>query len=160
MTVKKANEVIVDALEEIIVLTDEAPINPPEGRTAIRILNDMMAFLAAKGIELGYTEVSDLGDPITVPPGAIFGIKTNLAILLAPRYNVPVTQELKNNAKTGMDAMIDLAVAMIPSEYPETLPQGSGNAHPGFANQTFFPALEDTIITETGGSIGLEEDTE
>lgn len=161
MTTIKVNEVVVDALEYIITQAEEAPIEATEGRAAMRALNDMMTMWAAKGVELGFTVVSDLGDPVTVAPGAMMGIKTNLALALAPKYlESVVSQDLKDLAKAGYQACVDLAVDMGASEYPSTLPQGSGNDYPSYATETFYPDQEDTILTETGGSIALEDDTE
>jgi hypothetical protein len=159
MTVK-TNEVIVDALEEIITQAEEAPIEPADGRTAIRVLNDMMNAWAARGINLGYTNVSDTADPITVPLGALEGIKASLALRLASRFNVPAPPELIQKAKNGMKAVLNLAIQTIPTEYPSTLPRGSGNAYPGYDNTPFYADQQSTILTETGGSIALEDDTE
>lgn len=156
----KVNEVVVDALEYIITQADEAPIEPSEGRKAMRVLNDMMFAWDAKGICLGFTEVSDLGDPMTVPNGALLGIKAHLALKLASTYNAVVTQELRDDAKEGMEAILSLAVHTAESAFPDTLPQGSGNTYPTYADDTFYPDQQSTILTETGGAIALEEATE
>lgn len=156
----KVFEVVVDAMEAIVVQADEAPIEQSEARAAIRILNDMMTDWDARGIALGYTEVSDMGDVLTVPPGAIRGIKSNLAIDLAPKYDVVPTPALVEMARQGYKACLNLAVDTAPMALPGTLPRGSGNDYPDYADQTFYPDLENTILTETGGSIALEEDTE
>jgi len=159
MTVK-TSEIVIDALEDLVVQADEAPIEQSEARAAIRMLNDMMNAWAVQGIDLGYTQVSDMADPITVPLGAIMGIKKNLAILLAPKYNVPVTPELRELARIGYSAIVDIVIDTSAMEYPDTLPQGSGQDYPGYADTTFYPDQESTILTETGGSIALEDDTE
>lgn len=156
----KANEVIVDALEDLIVQADEAPIEPSEALVAIRALNDMMFSWAVLGIDLGYSEISDLADDLTVPLGAIRGIKANLSLELAPKYNVAVPPSLVAKAQHGYDACVNIAISMAASEFPSTLPQGSGNTYPGYTNDTFYPSQEDTILTEGGGSIALEEDAE
>ena len=57
-----ADAIVTDALQELIIQASEASINPDEAQTAIRYLNRMMARLAARGINLGYTNVSSLGD--------------------------------------------------------------------------------------------------
>lgn len=158
--VVKAGEIVTDALEEIVVQADEAPIEPSEGRAAMRLLNDMMLSFAARGIELGYTTVSSLGDVITVPLGAIRWMKLQLAIELAPKYDATVTPTMMLKAKDAFQAVLNLAVDISSSEYPATLPQGSGNDYPGYADNTFYPDQNDTILTETGGSIALEDDTE
>lgn len=158
--VVKAGEIVTDALEEIVVQADEAPIEPSEGRAAIRILNDMMFSLDARGISLGYTVVTSLGSAITVPLGAIRWMKVQLAIDLAPKYDVQVTAMMLQKAKEAFQAVLNLSVEVTNAEYPATLPQGSGNDYPGYEDTTFYPEQEATILTETGGSIALEDDTE
>ena len=162
MTVK-TNEVVIDALEHLVVQSDEAPIEQSEARAAIRALNDMMFAWDADGINLGYTAVSDLADPLTVPLGAIEGIKANLAIRLAPRYlrkDQLVPASLVELAKMGKATARELSVTVSEAAYPSTLPQGSGNTYPSYTDNTFYPDQEDLVLTETGGAIALESDTE
>ena len=156
----KVNEVVIDALEDLIVQAEEADIPQSEAKAAIRYLNDMMFMWDAQGIALGFTEVSNMADVLTVPPGAIFGIKKNLAIKLAPKYFVTPGPDLIADAKEGYQACLNLSVEMADMDYPSTLPQGSGNTYPGYIDNTFYPDQEGTILTETGGSIALEDDTE
>lgn len=160
MTGVKANEIVIDALEDLVVQADEAPIEPSEARAAIRVLNDMMFMWDTEGIILGYTEVSDLGDFITVARGAIFGIKKNLAIALAPKYDVEPSARLAMEADKGYKACVNIAVEIAATQYPSTLPRGSGNDYPSITDQTFYPEPDETILTESGGSIALEQDTE
>ena len=156
----KAGEIVTDAMEEIVVQADEADIEPSEGRAAIRMMNDMMFSFAARGLSLGYTAVSSLADVITVPLGAIRWMKLQLAIELAPKYNVEISNTLASKARSAYKAVQNLAIDGIYSEYPSTLPYGSGNYEAGGWDSTFYPDMEDTILTETGGSIALEDDTE
>ena len=109
-----ANTVIVDALQQILVQASEASIQADEAQTAIRYMNRYMARLDAKGIDLGYTVVSTLADPITIPDGAVDGLVTNLAVALAPQYDVPLTQGLLLEAKSGQDAMLAIAFSIGP----------------------------------------------
>ena len=153
-----ANTVIVDALQQILVQASEASISADEAQTAIRYMNRYMARLDAKGIDLGYTVVSNLGDPITIPDGAVDGLVTNLAVSLAPQYDVPLTQGLMLEAKAGQDAMLSLAFSIGPTQFGDTTPRGSGNDN-NFNDSKFYPALQDDILAETTGSIGLETDT-
>lgn len=159
MTVK-AGDVITDALEEILVQADEAPIEASEGRAALRLLNDMMFSYDARGIKLGYTWLNSTGDVLTVPLGAIRWIKLQLAVELAPKYDAVVSVETLQKVRDAFRAVLNLVVEMGDSEYPYTLPQGSGNTYPAWTDDTFYPDQQATIITETGGSIALEEDTE
>lgn len=156
----KTREVINDALEEIIVQAEESAIEQAEGNAAIRALNDMMLDWDQNGIVLGYTVVADMNDEITVAPGAIRGIKTNLAVELAARYEVQANPSLVMRAKQGKMTCVDIAVDQAAMVFPETLPRGSGNDYPGWSDSTFYPGADDTILTESGGSIALEDDTE
>jgi hypothetical protein len=132
-----ANEVITDALEEIVVQADEADIEPSEGEAALRILNDMMAMWRAKGVNLGYSTISSLGGYLTVPRGAILGIKYNLAIALAEKYDVMVSPQLVTKARDAWEAILELSHNRLEeSEYPDTLPTGSGNY--SFYQRTFY----------------------
>ena len=106
----KAGEIITDALEEIIVQADEAPIEPSEGRAALRILNDMMFSYAARGINLGYSAVNSTGDEVTVPLGAVRWIKIQLAIELAPKYDAAVTDLMIAKARNAYRAVLNLTV--------------------------------------------------
>lgn len=155
------NEVITDALEDLVVQADEAPIEASEAQAAIRFLNDMMFAYDAIGISLGFTEVSQLSDLVTIPRGAVMWAKAQLAIYLAEKYNVDVKSGVVSRAQTGLKAVMNLAGLSAGSmEYPSTLPIGSGNEGNGFRYDPFYPDLESTILTETGGSIALETDTE
>ena len=155
-----AETVINDALQEIMVQASEQPIQAVDFQTARRYLNRMMTSFDAQGISLGYTTVTNPSDLITVPDGALEGVIFNLAKRLLATYDVPLSAELALNAKEGLDAMRALAVEIQPSQFPCTLPIGSGNESDGNWNDYhFYPCPEDEILTEQGGSILLETDT-
>lgn len=158
MTTVKTHDVVRDALELLIVQAAEAKIPPDEAAAAIRTLNDLMFQYESQGIYLGYTQINDMGDFLTVPLGAILAIKANLAIQLAPRYNVVPSPALMQSAMDGFKTLVDIGTSMSGSAYPSTLPQGSGNYDNGSGD--FYPDEQDTILTETGGSIALEDNTE
>lgn len=155
-----AQSIINDALQEIIVLAAEQPIQPTDFQTARRYLNRMMASLDAQGISLGYTNVTEPTDLVTVPDGALEGVVFNLAKRLLATYDLPLTPELDRNAREGLKAMRNIAVDVEPSIFPCTLPIGSGNEHDQtFDQYHFYPCEEDEVLTEQGGSILLENDT-
>ena len=155
-----ANEIIVDALEDLVVQADEAPIEPSEAQAAIRYLNDRMAVWDAMGIALGYTRVLKLSDVVTVPDGAIMGIKAQLSVDLAEKFGVDVRLGTIKRAVDGLKAIRNLADLRAKSmSYPSTLPIGSGNAQESVYDP-YYSESEGTILTETGGSIALEEGTE
>lgn len=154
-----AAQVIKASLLKILVQGSEAELQPDEFQDAIFDLNNLMLAYDADGITLGYTEVSNLGDQVTVPLGALRGIIYNLAIEIAPEYNGTVTPGIERIALAGLSAMRKLGVAIPVSRLPCTLPIGSGNEGYGHRYNPFFHCDEDAILAETTGSISLESGT-
>lgn len=155
-----AGEVAKDILLELVVLGAEADLEPAEIQSTIRYMNRYMTMIDAEGVSLGYTKVSNLNDPITIPDGAIMGLIKNVAVMLAPQYGAVVTPELAMAAREGMSAMENLAIEVFPASFPCTLPIGSGNEWNGYNTQRFFPCSSDQILTENSQSILLEDDTD
>lgn len=155
-----ADTVIKDALQELLVQASEAPIEASEAQTAIRFMNRLMSRWSASGIDLGYTLVSSLGDAVTVPEGAYDGVVKNLAISLGPQYDVPISIDLRISAKEALNDIRAITFSIGATEYGDTTPIGSGNeGETTFDGGHFYPDLQDDILTETTGSIGLESET-
>jgi hypothetical protein len=154
-----ASDIITDALMELVVQADEQAITASESQSAIRYMNRFMFMLDANGVNLGYTEVSNLGDTITIPSGAIMGLVKNLAILLAPQFDAIVPQELRVQANDALRAMRRLGSTFSPSLLPCTLPIGSGNEDGFYQTERFYPCPDSDILTETNRSILLEDAT-
>jgi len=148
------------SLKRILVQASEAPLEADEYQDYIFALNNFMLALDAEGITLGYTEVSDLGDEVTVPTGALRGIIANMAIEVAPDYNGTISPALANAAAEGLQVMRIIGQTISPSSYPSTLPVGSGNEGGQFASRKFYDgANEAEILAETTGAISLEDST-
>ncbi len=157
---EKADKVIRDALGELLVQASEAPIEADQAQVAIRYMNRMAASLSAQGIDLGYTVISSLGDAVTIPDGAYDGFISVLAVNLAPQYDVPLSISLNMRKKEGMNALRAVTFSIGATEYGDTLPIGSGNEGETVVNSNhFYSDLQDDILTETTGSIGLESQT-
>jgi len=155
-----AATLVKQILSEIVVRDSEAPIEADEAQDTIFNMNVYMSAQAANGINLGYTQVTDLGDKITVPDGALMGMVANIAIMMAPTFEALVTPALAAKAKIGLQAMRKLGVSIGPMSFPDTLPIGSGNEGDNtFQIDHFYHNDEPTILTEGGGSIGLETNT-
>jgi hypothetical protein len=155
-----ASDVIKDALQEITRLGAEAPVEPTDAQSAIRYMNRMMASMDADGIDLGYTEVSNLGDEITVPAGAIEAMVFNLAFRMWTQFedgSAPPA-DLVMKARDGIKTMLNISFTMGQTEFPSTLPIGSGNEG-NTQTDHFYSDLQDNILAETTGSVGLEEGT-
>lgn len=155
-----AASVISDALENILVQAAEQPLLAVDFQKGRRSLNRMMNRFASQGLDLGYTQVTEPTDPITVPDGAIEGIIANLSKALLAPYDMPLTTELALDAKLGLDAIRVIAVNIEPSQFPCTLPIGSGNEYDSsYRSGHYYPCQEDEVLTEQNGSILLEDNT-
>ena len=152
-----AESLIKAALQEILVQASEQPIEAEEFQTAVQYLNEMMAMLASDGINLGYSDVTNASDVITIPNGALAPVRNLLAVELATQYDVPLNQLLIAKSERGLRILEKIAVQPSPTSYPSTLPIGSGNED-GYSNyDKFYDPDPDTIDTEQGGVIGLEQ---
>ena len=154
-----AQSVINDALQEILVQANESDIEAIDFSTAARYMNRFMASLASQGVSLGYTKVTKASDPITIPDGAIEGLVFNLALRLAPQYDIEPTPYLRESARSGMQAMLDIAVYVPPTRMPSTMPLGSGNEYDDWNLYHFYPPESDELLTEQNGSVTLESGT-
>ena len=94
LTMATAAKVITAALQRILVQGSESDLQPDEYQDAIFAMNNYMLALDADGVSLGYTEVTNLGDEVTIPAGALRGLIANLAIEVSPDYNGTITQGL------------------------------------------------------------------
>ena len=153
-----AQSIIDDSLQAILVQASEQPIEAVDFQTSRRYLNRMMATTPYNN--LGYTIVTQPSDPITVADGAIEGIVFNLAVKMLATYDMPLTAELNQNAKDGLQEIRRIAVTVQPTAFPCTLPIGSGNEQENtFNNNHFYPCPDDELLTEREGAILLESNT-
>lgn len=155
-----AAKVLKASLQLILVQASETDIEASEFDDAIFTMNNYMFALDAEGVKLGYTEVINISDEVTIPTGALLGTIYNVAIALATEYDGVIGPGLVDMAANGMSAMRKLGVTIGPSAYPSTLPVGSGNAGPCNNDRRFYPELEAQILAEATGAIGLETGTE
>ena len=147
------------SLQRILVQASEAELEADEYADYIDALNNYMLGLDAQGIRLGYTTVTNLGDTVTVPLGALRGIIANMAIEVAPDYGGEISEGLRAAAAAGMAAMRRLGQRIRPACLPGTLPRGSGNDWAVYRYSHFYPEQEAEILAETTGAIGLETET-
>jgi hypothetical protein len=155
-------EVIHDALQEILVQADEQEYQPAEYQSGMRALNDMVSEWDISGLALGFTLLTNIADPVTVPAGLIGAVKSNLAVRLAPQFDKQITPGLFALAKSGMKAVRHFAVVQLPTRMPSTMPIGSGNERESYSNYStrkFYPEPESGVLTEDNGNILLESET-
>jgi|TARA_R110000803_G_scaffold46383_3_gene97347 hypothetical protein len=148
-------------LGKILVQDAEGAYQASEYQDFIFSLNTYMLALDADGIALGYTEVSNLADTVTVPTGALRGIIYNMAVEVSDEYGGTVTQTLQRIADESLVTMRKLGVSIGETSFPSTLPIGSGNEGLGsIFSSHFYPDEEDQILAETTGALALEAGTE
>jgi len=152
-----AEAVVKDILQEILVQASEQPVKAVDFQFVVRYMNRYMNRLAVT-VPLGYTEVSSPTDLITIPDGAVEGLIFNVAMRVAPSYDVTVTPSMYENAKEGLEAMRKLARNTAATKHTSTLPIGSGNQSCG-DDQRFYAGEDTTVLTETNGNILLEDIT-
>lgn len=151
-----AEEVIKDAMYNLGLVSANEPIPADEMQTGIRFLNRMMFGWDSVGYPLGFTTISSPSELVTVPDGALDGVVFNLSIRLAPQYGIQPGQDIILNAKLGLDAVRVISFEIEATQYPSTLPVGSGNYNCGYDND-FYPGNDDEILAEQNGNILLED---
>jgi len=128
------------SLKLILVEAADSPLEPDEYQDYYDALNDFMADLEVRGVRLGFTPITGSADEVTVPPGALRGIISNMAIEVAPDYGGKVSPVLVQQAMRGMYALRRIGQVPIHSSYPPTLPFGTGNDD--------YPSLDLTHYSE------------
>lgn len=113
-TATAASQLIKDALVAINVIRATQTPSAEDQALCIRVLNQMMAKWEADGRRLNYIPVGTVTAVLTVPDGAIAGMQASLSIALCKYYGATASQELINDAVTGM-AVIDKLTAKEPS---------------------------------------------
>lgn len=119
-------EVVTNALQLLEVIPAETAITPAEAEDGLVSLNDLMNEWNDNGINIGYETLEAIDDILHVNAGTLGAIKSNLAVYIAPEYGRAVSVELAARAKAGKKAVRG-AINLNPSQYPDTLPVGSGN---------------------------------
>lgn len=161
---EQAGDIITDALIEVTALGAEAPIEAVDSAAAIRYLNRMMFALDADGINLGFTEVSNFKDDVTIPAGANEAIVVLLAYKLFNQFSedgAAIPQTLVDRMRDGLRLLSKITASSLTAEFPGNLPLGSGNeGDTVYRGNHFYTDLEETILAETNGSLSLEDATE
>lgn len=131
---------IEGALKEIKVVSVAVPSSPEQITDGLIKLNSMLNLWLSMGIQFQFTPITAPGENVDEPIDVTNAIITNLAIKLAPTYSVPVSQDLKNNARLEMNYIKSLYQEIcIPDKVvSSTLPKGAGNSK-GIDSRVFFP---------------------
>ena len=98
---------------------------------SLRMWRDYFPRGAIDGIDVGYEALDETTDVLNVIPGAVAAIKANLALYLAPEYSRVVSAALAARAKSSKRAL-RASIQLRRTQYPDTLPIGSGNEDNNF----------------------------
>ncbi len=119
-------EVVTGALVLLEIRTAESAITAAEAEDGLTALNDMMNEWNVDGINIGYETLDNVEDELFVTLGSLGAIKANLAIYIAPEYGRIVTAELTKRAAVSKRSL-RASIPLNGSQFPDTLPIGSGN---------------------------------
>jgi len=157
----KASEFVRTVLLKLVQTGAEQPIEQVDAQDVLEAMNDMMAEWEGVGISLGYTEVSSLGDEVTVPDSTKRAIKSNLAVYVADQFGKQVDASTILSARETWNNIVNQYITINAATFSGTLPTGAGNNCGDNFNSRFFPGdVDGTLTRETGGAILTEEDTE
>ena len=124
-------EIVTGALQLLEIRTAESAITADEAEDGLTALNDMMNEWNVDGINIGYETLDDVEDEVFVTLGSIGAIKSNLAIYIAPEYGRIVTPGLEVRALRSKRSL-RASIPLNQSQFPDTLPIGSGNEDNNF----------------------------
>ena len=123
-TAQTASQIITDALVSLNVIREGQTPSAEQQAQAIRRMNQMMALWEADGRALGYIPIGTVTDVLTVPDGALMGIWTSLAILMAPLYGATVSAELAEMNRQGMAVVDKITAREVLMELDVPTPSG------------------------------------
>ena len=129
--VTTALDIVTGALQLLEIRVAESGVSPSEGVDGLTALNDMMNEWNVDGIDVGYESLDDTADEIFVDLGSIGAMKANLAIYIAPEYGRTPSQALERRARRSKNSL-RASIPINPSQFPDTLPVGSGNEDDNF----------------------------
>lgn len=133
-----ASEIVSDGFSLILVDEEDIGLDPADFSMGTRFLNDFAAELFDLGVDFGYRPVAVSADPITSPSSVNLALKENLAIRLAPAFGMPVSLELKENARASLTRLKANFLRRPKARLPSTLPMGSGNLQ-SISRVGFYP---------------------
>lgn len=83
---------------------------------ALEALNNMMAKFESDGIALGWTAAATAAATITAPDYTLEAIEYNLALRLAPQYDVVAAIAVQAGAKSGMEQLKRQSIQLIEAD--------------------------------------------
>lgn len=146
---------INDAFDDLEIKSAEVELTDSEVATGIRRLNRLMTQLAAGGLNVGFTKVVNKDDDTTIPDWFEDVVVSHLAIRLAPGFGAEISPALAAAAQYALKIAQRKLIGLGPTNYPNTLPLGSGNYDYNytryFTDDSTADMLDDVGNTVTDG---------
>jgi len=141
MTMTTALKIINRAFQKTGIKAAETPLKPSELTDGLDVLNDLIKSWGASGLLVGVAPVQDVGDDLNEPDEATWALKANIAVIIAGEYRIEITQSMAVDASQSKNLLITATANLNDTEYPSTLPIGSGNRNQyGYGyDRDFFP---------------------
>jgi len=116
------------------------PVEPEEMSDGIDLYNDLIPLLSIDGLNFGATLVTSEDDKTDLPDWARELVKTQLALLLRQEYGRDPDAVLIERSERAWRSAAKQTRDPIRSQYPNTLPKGSGNMNNGrYSSARFYP---------------------
>jgi len=132
-------QLVTSALRKLGVKGADSDITGQEMLDGVEVLNDMLIGWENSGlVVMGFSPIASPSDNVRVPRGTEEGIKSNLAVVLAPEYEVQISQALALSADAGLNTILLITQKPLDVEYPDSLPIGAGNCDIDTLDQNFF----------------------
>lgn len=126
-------DIVTGALQLLEIRVAESAVTASEAEDGLTALNDMMNEWNVDGIDIGYETLDNTDDELFVQLGSLGAMKANLAVYIAPEYGRVVTPELQKRADRSKKSL-RASIPINASEFPDTLPIGSGNEDNNFVS--------------------------
>lgn len=149
---------VIQAFEEIGYASYIYDAMPEQLDSVLRTLDAMMGSWNALGIRVGYPipsspSDSDINQITDVTDSAIEAIYTNLAIRIGPRFGKSISQETRQIAKAGYDALLTKLSMPTPMQFPNTVPAGAGNKPWRTTYRPFLDSPTDPLLADNANDI-------
>lgn len=127
-------ELVTEAFAELALAGYVFDLTAEELNWALGKMDQMIAFWAGKGINLGYPLTvkpgnSDLDQDSNIQAWAVQPVVMNLAVKIAAGKGKQLFPHTMAAAKEGFDYLMSIASKPVEMSYPNVLPVGAGNRY-------------------------------
>ena len=134
---------IESAYAEIGLAKHVFDLQPEDIDEALQHLDGMIGEWEGNGIGIGWNfaagpDDSDLDTEMDIPIFALKGIRSGLALLIAPGKGKTPSPRTSTSAKDGYDTIAMRCIHMPEKQFPTRLPVGAGNRRAGTVRRNFF----------------------